>query len=86
MPKSPTVPHMLIALALLAGPPLTAFGRWGQKPKAGQETSCEGALEIVPRKSMSFSRKRRPGAAATTAPAARPAAKPGRKPAGGDRP
>ena len=86
MPKSPTVLRMLTVLALLAAPLPTAFGEGSQKPQTGQETACEGALEIVPRKSMSFSRKRRPGAAASTAPAARPAAKPGRKPAGGDRP
>jgi hypothetical protein len=27
----------------------------------GQEASCEGVLEIVPRKQMTFVRKRRPG-------------------------
>jgi hypothetical protein len=31
----------------------------GQNKKAGQE-SCDGALDVVPAKALSFSRKRRP--------------------------
>ena len=30
------------------------------RPKAGKESSCDGALDIVPRKQVSFVRKRRP--------------------------
>jgi hypothetical protein len=37
-------------------PPPTSAG----KPKSGQE-SCDGALDIVPSKSATFVRKRRPG-------------------------
>lgn len=29
--------------------------------KAGKDASCDGALEIVPTKEVSFARKRRPG-------------------------
>lgn len=48
------------------------------KTKGGKETTCDGALEIVPRKQVSFVRKRRPADAppATTTPAdAKPAKK-----------
>jgi hypothetical protein len=61
--------HLLlirITLLLILSPsPLAALAqkeqaKAGGKPQAGQETNCEGALEIVPRKEMSFVRKRRP--------------------------
>jgi hypothetical protein len=49
-----------------------------KKAKAGQEAQCDGALEIVPQKEMTFTRKRRPSRP-SSAPDATPA-KTDRKP------
>jgi hypothetical protein len=91
MQKTLTLLRTMVALACLAGAPLAVSGQEGKtaaglKPKAGQETGCDGALEIVPRKPMSFARKRRPAAAANTTPAPRPEAKPERKPVTNSKP
>lgn len=48
------------------------------KTKGGKETTCDGALEIVPRKQVSFIRKRRP-ADAPPAPTTPADAKPAKK-------
>jgi hypothetical protein len=50
------------------------------KAKAGQEASCDGALEIVPRKQVTFLRKRRPAPAATPSADGPADAKPDKKP------
>jgi hypothetical protein len=50
-----------------------------KEAKTGQEAQCDGALEIVPQKEMTFTRKRRPSRPASSAPDATPA-KTDRKP------
>ncbi len=45
---------------------------WAQSKKAGQagQKSCDGALDVVPTKAISFTRKRRPGKDTNATPAA----------------
>jgi len=64
---------MALSLASLPTWAQTNQGQARGKAKAGQETNCDGALEIVPQKQMTFARKRRPKAAPEQAP--RPDAK-----------
>jgi len=47
-----------------------------QTKKGGASITCDGALDIVPSKAMSFVRKRRPNKAQTQPADAKPQAKP----------
>jgi len=66
---------LLIAILLVAvsfAPRLAAQTASASSPpaaKAGKEAACDGALEIVPRKEMTFARKRRPAAKPATSEA-----------------
>ena len=77
-----------LALILFLALSLPSGGQTSQtqsKPKAGTETNCDGVLEIVPRKEMSFVRKRRPKTAPEPSPNNRPHrqdAKPVKEPTG----
>jgi hypothetical protein len=68
----------LLGLCLLNTATITAWSvqveKAGQGKKAGQE-SCDGVLDVVPTKTMSFTRKRRSGkeASATAATVNSPA-------------
>jgi hypothetical protein len=73
-----------LALTVISLPANSAIGQdqaktEPKKAKAGQEAQCDGALEIVPQKEMTFTRKRRPSRPASSAPDAAPA-KTDRKP------
>ena len=72
---------LLLLGALCAFVPAQSKAPAATKTKHGQ-ASCDGALEIVPNRAMTFARKRRPGKpAAPNAPAVK-ADPPARKPAG----
>ncbi|QQS48102.1 MAG: hypothetical protein IPM66_05495 [Acidobacteriota bacterium] len=71
MPRKALIKLILIIVALAPA----VFAQSGSKPsKEGSSgaQSCDGALDIVPDKSMTFIRKRRPGNPATGAPAKKP--------------
>ncbi len=71
MPLKVLVNLILIVAALAPA----GFAQSGSKPsKEGSSgaQSCDGALDIVPDKSMTFIRKRRPGNPATGTPAKKP--------------
>jgi hypothetical protein len=55
-----------------------ASGALAQNKKAGQgrQESCDGVLDVVPTKALSFVRKRRPEKSGATATPASPAAQP----------
>jgi hypothetical protein len=60
----------IVRLFIIAG--LLCFGLtnglMAQSKKTGQE-SCDGVLDVVPTKALSFTRKRRPGKETSTTPA-----------------
>lgn len=62
---------LLLATALIGAPQAQTKPTSAKKSKT---ETCDGALDIVPAKAMTFTRKRRPNKA-DTAPAAQPASK-----------
>jgi hypothetical protein len=79
---------LILLVMMLAGLPAFAQKRPSKRPakrpapsQAAPGTNCEGVLEVVPRKQVSFTRKRRPAPAVEKPSGGRPEAKTGQKPA-----
>ena len=60
---------VLLAGLLCVGLASNLMAQSKKAGQAGQEKSCDGALDVVPAKALSFTRKRRPGKETNATPA-----------------